>query len=410
MHTKNTVNSVPLSVAAALEQLLGTTREPVGTEEISMAAPAGLAGRVLAAPVRLTADSPACDLSAMDGYAVRASEVAAGPRQVVGECRIGRPPLELAPGTALRIYTGCPLPTGADAVLRVEHGVCQDGAVRIADGITLTPGEDIWRQGENAERGEVVLDVGVQLTAASVSAAASVGAKRLLVYRRLRIVVITTGDELEYGEADEGALPPWRICDSNGPALAAMFGALPWGESVDRRHVVDTLDDLAEAIAGASAEADVVLLTGGVSKGAYDFVPKAVEQAGGQTLFHRISARPGHPTFAAVAGSVPIIGLPGNPVAVLCVGRRLVSAVLRNKAGFVDADPAVPRVTLREWRDKPLGFTWWRPVRCVAEGEAELVPMRGSGDTYGPAMTDGFIEVPPGYEGVGPFPFYSWRV
>jgi molybdopterin molybdotransferase len=397
--------SSPVIEPAAAIELLASRLTPIGTEEL---ATPDATGRVLACNVLLDRDSPACDVSAMDGFAVRAKELTAGALPIAGECRIGEPPEVLPSGKALRIYTGSPVPDGANAVIRLEHVAEADGVIKLLNGKSVHASEDIRRRGENAVAGSVVLTQGTELTAAAIGAIATVGLTVIPVHRRLRITVITTGNEL--AQFGEGELKPWRLRDSNGPVLAAMLGAAPWVESVKRMHASDSLDSLKMALASALGGSDAVVLTGGVSKGAYDFVPDAVRAAGGGVAFHRIRARPGQPSLGAIAAGKPIVGLPGNPLAVLTAGRWLLTPILKRLAGFVAYNPPAPQVTLEAWIGKPQPLTWWRPVTLKAPGVAKLAALQGSGDVCGPAMSDGFVEVPTDRNDLGPYSYYSWRV
>jgi molybdopterin molybdotransferase len=398
------MSSPAIEPAAAIE-LLASRLTPIGTEEL---ATPDATGRVLARDVRLDRDSPACDVSAMDGFAVRAKELKAGALPIAGECRIGEEPETLHTGKALRIYTGSPVPDGAEAVIRLEHVVEANGAIKLLDGKSVRVGEDIRRCGENASAGSVVLTQGAELTAAAIGAIATVGLTVIPVHRRLSITVITTGNEL--AQLDEGELKPWRLRDSNGPVLAAMLGAAPWVESVKRMHATDSLDSLKMAIASALGGSDAVVLTGGVSKGAYDFVPDAIRAAGGEVAFHRIRARPGQPSLGAIVEGKPVVGLPGNPLAVLTAGRWLLTPILKRLAGFAAYNPPAPQITLEAWTGKPQSLTWWRPVTLTAPGVAKLAALQGSGDVCGPAMSDGFVEVPTDRNDLGPYSYYPWRV
>ncbi len=156
---------------------------------------------------------------------------------------------------------------------------------------------------------------------------------------------------------------------------------------------------------------DAVVLTGGVSMGDYDHVPAAVEAVGGRTVFHKLALRPGKPMLGAVGPrGQAILGLPGNPVSVMVTVRRLGIAALRRLAGFAKVDPPLPMVSLQEASTKPLHLWWYRPVRLLADGKAELVHSMGSGDLVSAARSDGFIELPPHAQGEGPWPFYTWAL
>lgn len=397
----------PSDVSEALERLLQRV-DPVEPEEVPLDA-SQLAGRMLAEPICLDRDSPACDVSAMDGYAVRLRELEAGPLPLTGECRMGEPPAELAAGEAFRIYTGSPLPNGADTVVRLERANDSDGKLILKADANVPLGADIRRQGENARRGEPALEAGIGLSPAAITALATIGPSKVLVYRRLRVAVLTTGNEL-VPATDPSDPPPWKLRDSNGPSLTAMLSPAPWIESVHHTHAEDELEPMAAQLKSLVESHDAVVLTGGVSKGAYDYVPEAVERAGGETVFHRLNARPGRPTLGATASGKPIIGLPGNPLAVLTAGRRVLAPALRRRAGLAAVQPPSPVVSLTEWSGKPIPITWWRPVRLLQHGVAELVSLRGSGDTCGPAMSHGFVEIAPGSDSLGPHPFYPWSL
>lgn len=390
----------------ALANLLAAV-EPAAAESLPNPTAQNTAGRVLASGVSLTRDSPACDVSAMDGFAVRLGELNQAGLPIVGECPIGRPPEELAPGTARRIYTGAPLPQGADTVVRLERADDTDQVLKPLPDAVLDQGADIRRQAENANAGDLILADGDPLGAAAAGALASVGFGKIPLRRAIRIAVITTGSELDTGPE---APPPWRLRDSNGPALISMLSPAPWVAEVAWSHAGDELASLTRAVESAIDDFDAVILTGGVSKGAYDYVPEAVEQAGGQRVFHRIAARPGQPTLGAVCEGKPILGLPGNPLSVLCAGRRMLVPALQKRAGYSNPDPPVPTVLLDRPPTKTLPITWWRPVKLVENGLAEVTPIKGSGDLIGPAGSDGFVECPPESAGVGPYPFYSWHV
>lgn len=394
-----------LSPTSALS-LLFDRLERIETESLKCDRSELVVGRLLAKPIQLDRDSPACDVSAMDGFAVRIAELLAGDVPFVGECRIGEAPVELAPNSARQIFTGSPLPNGADTVVRLEHAETHEGQLRLLPDHEPAIGSDIRRQGENAKRGQTLLDVGSLLTPAAVSALASTNTGSLEVYRALSVTVLTTGNELVENSTDE--LAPWQLHDSNGPTLAAMLSGLLWIKQVVRKKVVDSLDSLTNELSNAVAESDAVVLTGGVSKGDYDFVSAAVKRVGGEALFHGIMARPGRPTLGAVVGNTPVIGLPGNPLAVLTSGRRMLMPTLRHLAGFAAPNLSVPTATLSKWQGKTIPLTWWRPVRLDADGLASLVSLRGSGDVCGPAASDGFVEVAPNSDELGPHPFYSW--
>ncbi len=365
---------------------------------------AGLLGRVLAEPLVMDRPSPALDVSAMDGFAVRSSEILAGPVKLQSECRIGEAPIRLEEGTAARIYTGSPLPEGADTVLRLEYANHREGVLSLADNQNLKMGADIRRQGENAQAGDEILPSGVQLTAAAISAAASVGS--IALRKPIKVTILNTGNEVLPSTAE--AIPDWCLRDSNGPALESILLANRWIGKVNRICVEDELKALTDQLADSLNEADAVVLTGGVSKGAHDYVADAIQAVGGEILFHGLMARPGRPTLGAIKEGKPILGLPGNPLAVLTTGHRIVLPILRKLAGFANPRIQTQLVELDQPAKKTIDFCWWRPVRLLPEGKASIVKLLGSGDVCGPAGSDGFIEVPPNRTDVGPYHFYPW--
>jgi molybdopterin molybdotransferase len=400
-------NSSTTSFAApyeALAALLSQLR-PVSDDRVPCLE---AAGRVLAQPITADRDSPPCDNSAMDGYAVRLADVRPEAMTVAGEVSIGCPPPVLPMGQALRIVTGAPLPAGAEAVIRREDVEEQGSKIIVRPGIQLQPGQHIRRQGENVRQGETVLAAGRVLDAAAMTAATTFGAARLRVYRQVRVAVIVTGNELR---PPESPVSPWELRDSNGPALGAMLSGLPWLAPPRLLRAKDDFMAITHVLEQCLADCDAVLLTGGVSMGQHDHVPDAVAAAGGKVVFRRLPIRPGHPLLAAVTDDGrAILGLPGNPVSVMVTARRFAAAVLRRLAGI--ADPAAPRpvVMLSNPDTSELPLWWFRPVRLVATGRVELLRGRGSADIVTAAISDGFVEIPPHSHGAGPWPFWRWTI
>lgn len=383
----------------ALAALLAEIR-PVESERVALDTSIG---RALADDVVADRDSPACDVSAMDGYALRASECAAS-LPVRGAVTIGREPAPLEPSTAMRIVTGGAIPRGADAVVKRESAVVRDDAITLAGGAPILPGAHIRRQGENARRGDRVLVAGRVVTPAVVAALASFGIANPCVARRVRVAIVSTGDEL----LSVAASPtPWSIRDSNGPALAALVGMLPYASLVSCVRCPDDGEPLRAALAESLDRADALVVTGGVSMGERDCVPDALAELGVHRLFHRLPQRPGKPMLAGIAeGGRPVLALPGNPVSVLVTARRYAVAAIRRRAGL----PMESRtdVTLAAADATTIPLWWHRLVRVDVDGRAHLIDSRGSGDVASLASSDGFLEVPPNTANAGPWPFYSW--
>jgi molybdopterin molybdotransferase len=265
--------------------------------------------------------------------------------------------------------------------------------------VAIRSGQNIRRQGENLRQGQTAVAAGRLIDTAVLAAAATFGLARIQVYRKLRLAVIVTGAEVR---AVEAAVQPWELRDSNGPALLAMLQRPAWLEPPRLYRAQDDRDAITRTLQQTLADADAVILTGGVSQGDYDYVPDAVAAVGGVPVFHGLPIRPGRPILGAVGSKgQAIFGLPGNPVAVLIAARRLVVAALRRQAGQARPDPpcAVVRVDADDGRR--LRLWWYRPVRLVAHGVAELVSA---------ARGDGFIEVPPQQSACGPWPFWRWEM
>lgn len=365
-------------------------------------------GRVLAEAIHADRDRPACDLSLMDGYAVRLADLAQRTLEVAGEASIGREPPILPAGKTLRIFTGAPLPPGAEAVIQREH------VEEHASSITLHPmaerpavGLNVRRQGEHIRVGAVVLPDGRVLTPARIAALGSFGIAHPLVRRRVHVGIINTGDEL----VPIGAQPSrWQTRDASGMALAALLAQCAWLDVREPVRAQDEREVLGRVLADTLAANDAVLLTGGVSAGQYDFVPAAIVAAGGQTVFHRLPIRPGRPLLGAIGPQgQAILGLPGNPASTLVAACRFGLVALRRLAGASELRPRVPVVQVDNPDGKRLPLYWFRLVRLTGAGRAELVPTRGSDDVVALGGSDGFIEMPPDAIGPGPWPFYAWE-
>jgi molybdopterin molybdotransferase len=293
-------------------------------------------GRHAAEDIMANRAQPAADLSAMDGYAIRFAELP-GPWTVVGESRAGagldRP---LAPGEAARIFTGAPVPEGADTVLIQEEAARDGNELRLAGEGPLVAGYHVRARGSDFALGDRLVAAGEQLTPARIALAAMGGHGTVAVPRRPKIAILSTGDELvEPGAPTDGvALPA-----SNGPMLAAMLAALP-AEVRDGGIWPDELDVLTGAFANAAREADIVVTTGGASVGDHDLVRPALNAAGADMDFWRVKMRPGKPLMAGRLGDAIVLGLPGNPVSAFVTAFLFLLPLVRYLAG----DPApLPR-------------------------------------------------------------------
>lgn len=349
-------------------------------------------GRILAEAVVSSIDVPPADNSAMDGYAIRVADLATVGATLSISQRIpaGADPAPLLPGTAARIFTGAPIPEGADAVVMQERCVAQaEGIVQINH--LPRAGENVRRRGEDVAAGQRILAAGERLGPAQMGLAASVGVAQLEVLGRLRVAILFTGDELvEPGQP----LPSGTIYNSNRYVLHGLLASLGC-EVTDLGIVPDDLAATRAALREAAAGQDLVLTCGGVSVGEEDHV-KAALQAEGVLESWQIAIKPGKPLAFGRVAATPFIGLPGNPVSSFVTFKMLVEPYIRKRQGCT------------AWFPKAIGmradFDWSRPaprreflrVRRNAQGGLDLFPAQGSGVLTSCAWGDGLVDNPPG--------------
>jgi molybdopterin molybdotransferase len=382
------MNGNMLSFDEAYEKLLGFVR-PV--REIENVDTMVAAGRVLAVALHSTINQPPMDNSAMDGYALRAADVpAAGTRLPVSQ-RIpaGSVGHALQPGTAARIFTGAPLPPGADTVVMQE--LCEHDGEDVVINTVPTPGEAVRRMGEDIAEGEEVLPSGLRLTPQAVALAASVGAAQLPVYRRLKVAVFSTGSELVMpGEP----LPPGGIYNSNRFMLRALLAGLGC-EVEDFGIVPDRLDQTRDVLRRAAEGHDLILTSGGVSVGEEDHVKPAVEAEGSLDMW-KIAMKPGKPLAYGRVHGAAFIGLPGNPVSSFVTFLLMVRPFLLATQGVSEMAP--PSLMLRA------DFDWPRPdrrreflrARMNAQGGVELFANQGSAALNSTVWANGLVDIPAG--------------
>ena len=325
-------------------------------------------GRVLAAPIAATRDEPPFVASAMDGWAVRRQDAldAEAVLRIVGESAAGAGfPGVLGLGEAVPIFTGAPVPEGADLVCIQEEAERDGETVRL--GPLAEAKTNLRPRGGDFRAGQVLLEAGTRLNAARLSLAAAAGAAQALVAPRPRVAILATGEEL----APAGSAPgPWQIFDSNSPGLSAL--AAGWGAQVQR--LASTGDDL-EAIVRAvrEVEADLIVTIGGASVGDHDLVKPAMERLGLRQAVGTVAVRPGKPTwFGTLGDGRRVLGLPGNPASAFVCAELFLRPLL---AAWQGADPDLPMIAAR--LAEPLAATgprehWMRAVLSV-DDEGALI-------------------------------------
>jgi molybdopterin molybdotransferase len=384
-----------LSVDEALARLLAAARPVSDTESVPTLA---ATGRVLAQAQTSTLNVPPLDNTAMDGYAVRSADCASGEvrlrvSQRIPAGTIGKP---LEPGTVARIFTGAPIPPGADAVVPQEQTALDGDRVVIKH--APHPGEWIRRAGEDIHAGSTILPAGTRLRAQEAGLAASVGIARLPVYRKVRAALFSTGNELVMpGEP----LPPGAIYNSSRFTLTGLLRMLGC-EVEDLGIVPDTLDATRAALRKAAATSDLIVTSGGVSVGDEDHVRPAAEAEGRLDLW-RIAMKPGRPlAFGGVRrdrlgnerGEADFIGLPGNPVSSFVTFVLFVRPFVLRLQGVTGVEPRAYAMRADFDWPKPDARREFLRVKSNAAGGLDLFPNQSSGVLTSTVWGDGLVDNP----------------
>jgi molybdopterin molybdotransferase len=368
------------------------------------------AGQVLAEPIVADRDFPPFRRATRDGYAVRAADLATLPTglQVIGEIKAGAAvdaAWNVQPGQTVAIMTGAPAPPGSDAVVMVEYTSRSGDLVEITKGIAA--GDNIVPIGAEAKRGERLLAPGMRLDHATIAVAASAGRSRLLVYSKPRVAVLATGDEIVDIDVPLG---PNQIRNSNTYSLAAQIQAAG-GEPVLLPIAPDEPERLRELIA-EGFEADLLLLSGGVSMGKYDLVEQVLKDFEAEFFFTGAQIQPGRPVvFGRVAMGSPVahhkyfFGLPGNPVSTMVTFELFARPVLEALAGMTPRKLVFLHARLKSEIKTRLGLKRFLPATLSGEFEqaqVELVSWQGSGDIAATARANCYIVIPPDRERIAP--------
>jgi molybdopterin molybdotransferase len=370
------------------------------------------AGAVLRENIYAERDQPPFDRVAMDGIALNTASIInnGGRLRVAGTQNAGDPPLTLPdPDSCIEIMTGAMLPAGCDAVVPVEQ-VQRNGMFAEIGRKPPAPWQNVHRRGSDCRQGALLLAAGTRLSAPEVAIAAGAGMARVRVSAQPMIVVISTGNELiEPGEL----IQPHQVRRSNVYGITASLRQHGFARVSDD-HVRDDEGELEQRLSFHLRTHDVLILSGGVSMGKLDLVPKVLEKLGVTLVFHHVAQRPGKPMWFGVSQSGPaVFALPGNPVSTLvCLARYVLPAL---RAAMGQAVPESPRIALTAPAEVKAPLAFYLPVKLRSDDwgrtSAEPAPTNGSGDFSALAGTDGFVELPPG---PNTFPkgfvarFYRW--
>ncbi len=352
-------------------------------------------GRVLAEDVCADADVPAFNRSAVDGYALRATDVAVVPAglELIGEVRAGsRDDARISPGEAMAITTGAPVPDGADAVQMLEYAQCSSDRRSVTIQRNVAVGENIVPRGFEASAGQKVLEAGRRLGPAELAVLATFGCSQVAVWRRPRVALLVTGDELI--EVERTPLTG-QIRNSNAYSLSGQLkylGIEPDYLGIARDETAELRRKVEEGL-----QRDVMVISGGASVGPYDLVKSVFGDLGIEIVFARVAIRPGRPTIFARKGSTLIFGLPGNPVSSFVSFENFVRPVLGRMCGF--ARPDLPRIEgeLQTSLKQAWGRTSFLPAIVSWEGggwKISPLPWKGSGDIIGFSRSNALVIFP----------------
>jgi len=374
---------------------------PPATESVDLLSSPG---RVLAEQVRADRDIPPFPRSTRDGYAVRCADLDKIPAtlEVIGEVKAGesadRIPLAIGLGQAVSIMTGAPVPNGADAVVMVEYTERQGDRIQITK--TVAHGDNIVPRGAEARQNSLLLDRGLHLTPAAIALAASVGKSQLSVYKRPCVSVLTTGDEIVDVNTDPG---PTQIRNSNSYSLAAQIQQAG-GEPILLPIAPDDPKELRRLIE-EGLQSDLLLMTGGVSMGRYDFVEQVLSEMRAEFFFTGAKIQPGRPIVFGKCGAggreksgTYFFGLPGNPVSTMVTFELFARPLLDALAGQTPGKLTFLHARLKSEIRTKTGLTRFLPATLAGEFESttvELVPWQGSGDVAATAHANCYIVIPP---------------
>ncbi|HEY6266552.1 MAG TPA: gephyrin-like molybdotransferase Glp [Candidatus Acidoferrum sp.] len=349
-------------------------------------------GRVLAQEVMTDREYPPFDRSTRDGYAVRAKEVAPGASlKCVGDIKAGDTVSEtLVAGTCVQIMTGAAIPSGADAIVMIEHTKRERDLVRFER--AARSGQNFVPRGSEAVAGQAILGAGMRLGYAELALAAQIGAVELKCATRPRVAILSTGDEVVLVDETPG---PFQIRNSNSVSLAAQV-RIAGGEPVVLGNAADRVEDLGEKIERGLKE-DALVLSGGVSMGEYDLVEKVLKAMGAEFFFDAVAIRPGKPAVFGFCQGKPVFGLPGNPVSTMVTFELFVAPAIDLLSGAEARPMPVMEARLGEALNEKAGLAHFLPARVEWRGltpEVSALRWQGSGDIAALAKANCFLVVP----------------
>ena len=390
-----------VAVSKAKELLKGLAFSPK-TQLVSLA---NSVGKFLASPVLAPMNVPSFDNSGMDGYAFAWEDLGES-RKLAQVVQAGsNPDFTLEKGTAVRIFTGAPVPDGADTVVQQEW-VTVVGDTVFFELEKLVKGMHVRKAGSQCQEGEIILNSGTQVTPGTIGLLASLGIEQVEVFRSPNVSIILTGDEIiEIGQD----LQPGQIYNANGPALIAYLSQMGIME-VKVLKVKDEKTEVTRVIGEALEASDVVLLTGGISVGDYDFVKESLAENGVEQLFYKVKQKPGKPIFAGVKGEKMVFALPGNPASVLTCFIQYVKPFLLRLLGNPDAWTAPAYFPIASDFTKKAPLTFFLKAK-LENNQVIILPAQESFNLLSFGIADGVVEIPQELEHIESgslVAFYPW--
>ena len=384
----------------------------LGDESVALA---DASGRVLRESITSDRPFPPFDRVAMDGIAINSKDYENGTRRfpVAFIQAAGSPAQALTtPSQCVEVMTGAVLPDGTDCVIPFEKIKLSNGLVELTDQETPMPYDNVHRKGSDRDAGTELLCVGTRLRGPQIAVAATVGATTVRVSTQPHVAIISTGSELVPVSATPA---PHQIRQSNVHAIETALH-LAGHTRTTRHHIADDAAAIRDLLSECLSTSDIIILSGGVSAGRYDFVPDVVTELGISIHFHHVRQRPGKPLlFGSIAGQTSVFGLPGNPVsALVCLHRYILPAIAAAQGCPIPSTQERATAVLAEDLTFKKPLTCFKPVRLIAGEDgyrAVSVPMNGSGDLAGLAQSDGILELPEKqttFTKGSPYPIWRW--